>query len=186
MHVYLCSGWATSQIWDWLPRRATTSGQEKLFALQRGRVTVCDRAAKRSVPATDQTLKSLQGSHFLIKFEQIVHRWPPKLAALRRNRDPWVTGDVNHHGWESLCPLNDWSWKGVAFEVCLLAFVYELQFTRCAGMYRSSACAHEFIQLYELFQIIEEYRQHTDGSWIEDKESALVWHYENADPEYGR
>lgn len=26
----------------------------------------------------------------------------------------------------------------------------------------------------------------TDGTWIEDKEFALVWHYEDADPEYGQ
>jgi trehalose 6-phosphate synthase/phosphatase len=31
-----------------------------------------------------------------------------------------------------------------------------------------------------------EYTSHTDGSWIEDKEFAIVWHYARADPEYGK
>jgi trehalose-6-phosphatase len=30
------------------------------------------------------------------------------------------------------------------------------------------------------------YSDRTDGAYIEIKESALVWHYENADPEYGK
>lgn len=30
------------------------------------------------------------------------------------------------------------------------------------------------------------YTAQTDGSWIEDKEFAIVWHYEQADPEYGK
>ena len=34
--------------------------------------------------------------------------------------------------------------------------------------------------------IIRSYTEQTDGSWIEDKEFAIVWHYENADVEYGR
>jgi hypothetical protein len=33
---------------------------------------------------------------------------------------------------------------------------------------------------------LKEYTQRTDGSWIEDKEYGIVWHFENADPEYGR
>lgn len=36
------------------------------------------------------------------------------------------------------------------------------------------------------FDIIRNYTEQTDGTWIEDKEFAIVWHYENADPEYGR
>jgi len=35
-------------------------------------------------------------------------------------------------------------------------------------------------------EIIRSYTEQTDGSWIEDKEFAVVWHYEQADPEYGR
>jgi len=31
-----------------------------------------------------------------------------------------------------------------------------------------------------------EYTERTDGSYIEDKESSIVWHYEQADPEYGK
>jgi hypothetical protein len=31
-----------------------------------------------------------------------------------------------------------------------------------------------------------QYTENTDGSYIEDKESAIVWHYEQADPEFGR
>lgn len=34
-------------------------------------------------------------------------------------------------------------------------------------------------------EVIQEYTQHTDGSSIEDKDLAIVWHYENADPEFG-
>lgn len=34
--------------------------------------------------------------------------------------------------------------------------------------------------------LIEQYTDRTDGSYIEDKESAIVWHFEAADPEYGR
>ena len=34
--------------------------------------------------------------------------------------------------------------------------------------------------------IIRSYTEQTDGSWIEDKEFAIVWHYEQADEEYGR
>ncbi len=29
------------------------------------------------------------------------------------------------------------------------------------------------------------YAESTDGSWIEAKESALVWHYRDADPDFG-
>ena len=35
-------------------------------------------------------------------------------------------------------------------------------------------------------EIIRSYTEQTDGSWIEDKERAIVWHYEQADPEYGQ
>jgi trehalose-phosphatase len=35
-------------------------------------------------------------------------------------------------------------------------------------------------------EIIRSYTEQTDGSWIEPKEFAIVWHYEQADPEYGR
>jgi trehalose 6-phosphate synthase/phosphatase len=35
-------------------------------------------------------------------------------------------------------------------------------------------------------EIIRSYTEQTDGSWIEDKEFAIVWHYEQADPEYGQ
>lgn len=35
-------------------------------------------------------------------------------------------------------------------------------------------------------EIIRSYTEQTDGSWIENKEFAIVWHYEQADPEYGQ
>jgi trehalose 6-phosphate synthase/phosphatase len=35
-------------------------------------------------------------------------------------------------------------------------------------------------------ELIQQYTDCTDGSYVEDKESAIVWHYEAADPEYGR
>ena len=35
-------------------------------------------------------------------------------------------------------------------------------------------------------EIIGSYTEQTDGSWIEDKEYAIVWHYDNCDVEYGR
>eukprot|EP00475_Leptophrys_vorax_P020534 TRINITY_DN28121_c0_g1_i1.p1 TRINITY_DN28121_c0_g1~~TRINITY_DN28121_c0_g1_i1.p1 ORF type:complete len:914 (-),score=227.25 TRINITY_DN28121_c0_g1_i1:77-2797(-) len=35
-------------------------------------------------------------------------------------------------------------------------------------------------------QLMKAYTERTDGSYIEPKESALVWHYEAADPEYGK
>ena len=34
--------------------------------------------------------------------------------------------------------------------------------------------------------IIRSYTEQTDGSWIEDKEFAIMWHYEQADVEYGK
>mmetsp|Transcript_48722 Transcript_48722/g.95546 ORF Transcript_48722/g.95546 Transcript_48722/m.95546 type:complete len:929 (+) Transcript_48722:78-2864(+) len=34
-------------------------------------------------------------------------------------------------------------------------------------------------------EVMDSYTNHTDGSWVEDKELAIVWHYENADPEFG-
>ena len=33
--------------------------------------------------------------------------------------------------------------------------------------------------------ILEVYKDSTDGTYIESKESALVWHYQNADPDFG-
>lgn len=33
--------------------------------------------------------------------------------------------------------------------------------------------------------ILEVYRESTDGSYVERKESALVWHYHDADPDFG-
>ena len=38
----------------------------------------------------------------------------------------------------------------------------------------------------EVMQLMQQYTERTDGSRIEPKESALVWHYEAADPEYGK
>ena len=35
-------------------------------------------------------------------------------------------------------------------------------------------------------EIIRAYTEQTDGTWIEDKEFAIVWHFEGADAEYGR
>lgn len=33
--------------------------------------------------------------------------------------------------------------------------------------------------------VMEHYVEATDGSFIEAKESALVWHHQNADPHFG-
>lgn len=33
--------------------------------------------------------------------------------------------------------------------------------------------------------ILKQYQESTDGSWIEAKESSLVWHYRDADPDFG-
>lgn len=33
--------------------------------------------------------------------------------------------------------------------------------------------------------VMEHYREATDGSFIEQKESALVWHHQEADPDFG-
>ena len=33
--------------------------------------------------------------------------------------------------------------------------------------------------------ILRLYTESTDGSWVEEKESAVVWHYSNADPDFG-
>ncbi len=33
--------------------------------------------------------------------------------------------------------------------------------------------------------ILRLYSESTDGSWVEEKESAVVWHYANADPDFG-
>ena len=37
-------------------------------------------------------------------------------------------------------------------------------------------------QLYNL----QVYTESTDGSYIESKESAVTWHYKDADPDFGR
>lgn len=37
----------------------------------------------------------------------------------------------------------------------------------------------------EAMEVLEQYTLHTDGSYVEDKDVAIVWHYENADPEFG-
>jgi len=36
-----------------------------------------------------------------------------------------------------------------------------------------------------VLDIMRDVSDRTDGSWIDQKDSALVWHFENADPEYG-
>lgn len=33
--------------------------------------------------------------------------------------------------------------------------------------------------------ILKQYQESTDGSYIETKQSALVWHYKDADPDFG-
>ena len=33
--------------------------------------------------------------------------------------------------------------------------------------------------------VLKRYTESTDGSYIEVKESALVWHYQDADPDFG-
>lgn len=33
--------------------------------------------------------------------------------------------------------------------------------------------------------VMEVYTETTDGSYVEPKESALVWHYQDADPDFG-
>jgi hypothetical protein len=40
--------------------------------------------------------------------------------------------------------------------------------------------------IFALCDSHSQYTERTDGSYIEDKESAVVWHFEAADPEYGR
>ena len=34
--------------------------------------------------------------------------------------------------------------------------------------------------------ILESYSEATDGSFVQDKESAVVWHFHNADPDFGQ
>ena len=34
--------------------------------------------------------------------------------------------------------------------------------------------------------IMQVYTESTDGSYLDVKESALVWHYKDADPDFGR
>ncbi|KAH9550901.1 hypothetical protein CY35_10G096200 [Sphagnum magellanicum] len=47
----------------------------------------------------------------------------------------------------------------------------------------SSAVNFEWKQVVE--QVMEKYTESTDGSYIERKESAMVWHYRDADPDFG-
>jgi len=35
-------------------------------------------------------------------------------------------------------------------------------------------------------EVVEEYTAHVDGSWIEDKESAIVWHFDDCDVDFGK
>ena len=43
-------------------------------------------------------------------------------------------------------------------------------------------CVGEWVAGY----LCRQYIEYTAGSYIEDKETALVWHYEHADPEFGQ
>jgi trehalose 6-phosphate synthase/phosphatase len=38
----------------------------------------------------------------------------------------------------------------------------------------------------ELMKVLELYEASTPGTWIEDKRTSLVWHYRQADPEFGK
>ncbi len=35
-------------------------------------------------------------------------------------------------------------------------------------------------------RVLELYEASTPGTWVEDKRTSLVWHYRNADPEFGQ
>jgi trehalose 6-phosphate synthase/phosphatase len=47
----------------------------------------------------------------------------------------------------------------------------------------SSEVNFEWKQVVE--PVMEKYTESTDGSYIERKESAMVWHYRDADPDFG-
>jgi trehalose 6-phosphate synthase/phosphatase len=38
----------------------------------------------------------------------------------------------------------------------------------------------------ELLKVLKLYEASTPGSWVEEKRTSLVWHYRNADPEFGK
>lgn len=49
----------------------------------------------------------------------------------------------------------------------------------------TSLCLKRCSPLPILFPSPQLYTESTDGSFIEAKESALVWHYQDADPDFG-
>lgn len=40
--------------------------------------------------------------------------------------------------------------------------------------------------VYQAEILVQAYTESTDGSYIEAKESAIVWHYKETDPDFGR
>lgn len=53
---------------------------------------------------------------------------------------------------------------------------------RVCSFYRKAAAALNIMLLCTL----QVYTESTDGSYLDIKESALVWHYKDADPDFGR
>lgn len=49
----------------------------------------------------------------------------------------------------------------------------------------SSICISDFGWKEVVYPVLKRYTESTDGSSIEVKESALVWHYQDADPDFG-
>ncbi|KAI5056490.1 hypothetical protein GOP47_0028308 [Adiantum capillus-veneris] len=49
----------------------------------------------------------------------------------------------------------------------------------------SSVCISDFSWKEVVYPVLKRYTESTDGSSIEAKDSALVWHYQDADPDFG-
>ncbi|KAH7443383.1 hypothetical protein KP509_02G031900 [Ceratopteris richardii] len=49
----------------------------------------------------------------------------------------------------------------------------------------TSVCISDFSWKEVVYPVLKRYTESTDGSSIEVKESALVWHYQDADPDFG-
>jgi trehalose 6-phosphate synthase/phosphatase len=60
------------------------------------------------------------------------------------------------------------------------------RFSECEDLWDTLVPVADFSWKKVAMEIIESYTTHTDGSWIEDKELAIVWHYDSADRDYGR
>lgn len=53
------------------------------------------------------------------------------------------------------------------------------------AQWKSFSAAVDFRWMEMVEPIMRVYAETTDGSWIERKESALVWHHHDADPDFG-